>query len=180
MNVIGRYLCVCRSREKLVYMCVYAFVHTAPSVLPSMFRSLVLLQLATGVATSAVVRLRGLPFYANETHIVEFFHGFSMAAILPATAPVDGRPSGEAYVEFSSVEEAWRALKTRQGAIMDRRYIELFPATKHEMDLAAAGIDPRGGYGIIRGFGFGCVEISACAVTRIIVVSIYLASSHIA
>lgn len=27
---------------------------------------------------------------------------------------------------------------------MDRRYIELFPATKQEMELAAAGMDPRG------------------------------------
>lgn len=92
---------------------------------------------------NAVVRLRGLPYHANENHIVEFFHGYAMSAILPATAPIDGRPSGEAYVEFVSPEEAWRALKSRNGALMDRRYIELFPATKQEMELAAAGMDPR-------------------------------------
>lgn len=67
------------------------------------------------ISHTSVVRLRGLPYYANENNIVEFFHGFAMSAILPATAPIDGRPSGEAYVEFVSVEEAWRALKTRQG-----------------------------------------------------------------
>lgn len=27
---------------------------------------------------------------------------------------------------------------------MDRRYIELFQATKQEMEFAAAGMDPRG------------------------------------
>lgn len=29
-------------------------------------------------------------------------------------------------------------------AMMDRRYIELFPSSKQEMELAAAGMDPRG------------------------------------
>lgn len=74
----------------------------------------------------------------------QFFQGFHMTAILPSTIPIDGRPSGEAYVQFSDVNEAWRALQTRNGARMDRRYIELFPASKQEMTFAAQGGDPRG------------------------------------
>ncbi|CDJ32193.1 RRM domain-containing protein, putative [Eimeria mitis] len=90
-----------------------------------------------------VLRLRGMPFNANEQHIVQFFQGFHMTAILPSTIPIDGRPSGEAYVQFSDVNETWRALQTRNGARMDRRYIELFPASKQEMTFAAQGGDPR-------------------------------------
>lgn len=74
----------------------------------------------------------------------QFFQGFHMTAILPSTIPIDGRPSGEAYVQFSDVNETWRALQTRNGARMDRRYIELFPASKQEMTFAAQGGDPRG------------------------------------
>lgn len=73
----------------------------------------------------------------------QFFQGFHMTAILPSTIPIDGRPSGEAYVQFSDVNETWRALQTRNGARMDRRYIELFPASKQEMNFAAQGGDPR-------------------------------------
>eukprot|EP01053_Blabericola_migrator_P004735 Blabericola_migrator_1__4734@NODE_2498_length_2679_cov_71_646631_g1567_i0_p1_GENE_NODE_2498_length_2679_cov_71_646631_g1567_i0NODE_2498_length_2679_cov_71_646631_g1567_i0_p1_ORF_typecomplete_len805_score83_12RRM_1/PF00076_22/0_001RRM_1/PF00076_22/0_00062RRM_1/PF00076_22/3_8e05RRM_5/PF13893_6/3_1e03RRM_5/PF13893_6/1_9RRM_5/PF13893_6/70RRM_7/PF16367_5/7_5e02RRM_7/PF16367_5/50RRM_7/PF16367_5/1_5e02_NODE_2498_length_2679_cov_71_646631_g1567_i0952509 len=90
-----------------------------------------------------VLRLRGLPYGSNENHIVQFFLGFSMTTILPSTVPVDGRPSGEAYVEFVSPEEALRAFQLRQGARIEHRYIELFPASKQEMEYAAAGLDPR-------------------------------------
>eukprot|EP01054_Gregarina_sp_Poly1_P010854 Gregarina_sp_Poly_1__10853@NODE_841_length_6022_cov_31_299244_g608_i0_p2_GENE_NODE_841_length_6022_cov_31_299244_g608_i0NODE_841_length_6022_cov_31_299244_g608_i0_p2_ORF_typecomplete_len172_score25_02RRM_1/PF00076_22/1_8e06_NODE_841_length_6022_cov_31_299244_g608_i021362651 len=90
-----------------------------------------------------VLRLRGLPYGSNENHIVQFFFGFSMTTILPSTVPVDGRPSGEAYVEFVSPEEALRAFQMRQGARIEHRYIELFPASKQEMEYAAAGLDPR-------------------------------------
>eukprot|EP00921_Rhytidocystis_pertsovi_P006389 GHVQ01010899.1.p1 GENE.GHVQ01010899.1~~GHVQ01010899.1.p1 ORF type:complete len:587 (-),score=78.60 GHVQ01010899.1:161-1921(-) len=94
----------------------------------------------------SVIRMRGLPFHANEQHIVNFFNGYHMAAILPSTAPVNGRPSGEAYVQFMNAAEAWRAYNDKQGAPMDRRYIELFAATQREMDFAAAGADPRSTY----------------------------------
>eukprot|EP00922_Rhytidocystis_sp_ex-Travisia-forbesii_P053956 GHVS01080080.1.p1 GENE.GHVS01080080.1~~GHVS01080080.1.p1 ORF type:complete len:544 (+),score=69.89 GHVS01080080.1:81-1712(+) len=90
-----------------------------------------------------VVRMRGLPYHANEQHIVSFFQGYHMAAILPATAPIHGRPSGEAYVQFADSGEAWRAYNERQGSLMDRRYIELFAAPQREMDYAAAGADPK-------------------------------------
>jgi len=89
------------------------------------------------------LRLRGLPYHANENNIVEFFQGYHMKAILPSTVPVHNRPSGEAYVEFHGAEECMRAYRQKNGAMMDRRYIELFPASKQEMDWAADGMDPR-------------------------------------
>eukprot|EP00917_Polyrhabdina_sp_WS-2016_P012155 GHVP01026753.1.p1 GENE.GHVP01026753.1~~GHVP01026753.1.p1 ORF type:complete len:516 (+),score=73.69 GHVP01026753.1:2-1549(+) len=90
-----------------------------------------------------VLRMRGLPFSCNEHHILEFFKGFAMMSVLPSTVPVEGRPSGEAYVEFDSANESMRALQERNKAVMERRYIELFPASKQEMNLAAAGHTPR-------------------------------------
>ncbi|EZG57170.1 putative RNA recognition motif protein, partial [Gregarina niphandrodes] len=72
-----------------------------------------------------------------------FFEGYQMLTILPTTVPVDGRPSGEAYVEFKTAAEASRALRTRQKARMERRYIELFASSKEEMDMAANGWDSR-------------------------------------
>ena len=89
------------------------------------------------------IKLRGLPYGAHEGNICQFFDGFSMRTILPSTVPVDGRPSGIAYVEFVSEHESMRALHARQGALMDTRYIELFPVSKEEMRLAAQGVDPR-------------------------------------
>jgi len=89
------------------------------------------------------LRLRGLPYHANENNIVEFFQGFHMKAILPSTVPVHNRPSGEAYVEFHGSDECMRAYRQKNGAMMDRRYIELFPSSKQEMDWAADGMDPR-------------------------------------
>jgi len=87
--------------------------------------------------------MRGLPYSATETDIVQFFAGFQMLAVLPSTAPINGRPSGEAYVEFASPDEAQRAYIARNRATMGHRYVELFHATKAEMMAAAAGHDPR-------------------------------------
>lgn len=89
------------------------------------------------------IKLRGLPYGANEGNICAFFEGFAMKTILPSTIPVDGRPSGIAYVEFVTEHEAMRALHAKQGALMETRYIELFPVCKEEMRLAAQGVDPR-------------------------------------
>ncbi len=36
-----------------------------------------------------------------------------MLAVLPATMPINGKPSGEAYVEFVSPDEATRALQAK-------------------------------------------------------------------
>lgn len=53
-----------------------------------------------------------------------------MTTILPSTVPVDGRPSGEAYVEFVSPEEAVRAFQVKQNVsdllvVGERRLLSL-------------------------------------------------------
>uniref|UniRef100_A0A0G4HBR1 RRM domain-containing protein n=1 Tax=Chromera velia CCMP2878 TaxID=1169474 RepID=A0A0G4HBR1_9ALVE len=89
------------------------------------------------------LRMRGLPFSASEMEIMTFFQGFQMVSVLPATAPINEKPTGEAYVEFPTIDEASRALAAKQRGAIGHRYIELFYATREEMMAAAAGRDVR-------------------------------------
>jgi len=82
-----------------------------------------------------VVRLRGLPWSARETEITEFF-GEEELKEVQIVYLTDGRASGEALVEFSTVESFQSAfLKNRQH--IGHRYIEIFKSTGMEIDTAA-------------------------------------------
>ncbi|KAK6232172.1 hypothetical protein SCA6_002245 [Theobroma cacao] len=58
-----------------------------------------------------ILKMRGLPFSVKKPEIVEFFGDFKIVEdrIHIACRP-DGKATGEAYVEFASVEEAKRAM----------------------------------------------------------------------
>uniref|UniRef100_A0A7S1Q0T3 RRM domain-containing protein n=1 Tax=Alexandrium catenella TaxID=2925 RepID=A0A7S1Q0T3_ALECA len=89
-------------------------------------------------ATTTVLRMRGLPFKATAADICRFFDGFRVHAVLPLVlSPADGRPRGEAFAEFATVEDCGSALKAKQHASMQQRYVELFPSTTEEMARAA-------------------------------------------
>ena len=55
------------------------------------------------------------------------------------TCTPEGRPKGEAYVEFGSEEAQKEALKRHKNE-MGERYIELFLSTKANMLQARAGL----------------------------------------
>ncbi|XP_029915035.1 G-rich sequence factor 1 [Myripristis murdjan] len=84
-------------------------------------------------AAGGVVRLRGLPFSCTEADIVHFFQGLDIVED-GVTIVLDrrGRNSGEAYVRFSSQEEADKALQ-RDREVMGNRYIEVFPSRGNEI-----------------------------------------------
>ena len=44
----------------------------------------------------------------------------------------DGRATGEAYVEFTSPDESYKAMMDMHRKIMGNRYIELFVSFKEE------------------------------------------------
>eukprot|EP00474_Spongospora_subterranea_P009268 CRZ09726.1 hypothetical protein [Spongospora subterranea] len=92
----------------------------SPSSVPS-FRA------APDLVNSRRVRLRGLPFSATKTDIINFFPGFSldMSSAETYIDPVSGRPNGVGCVSFLSCSEAMRAIKERNHAFMNSRYIEL-------------------------------------------------------
>ncbi|XP_077588404.1 heterogeneous nuclear ribonucleoprotein H isoform X3 [Stigmatopora nigra] len=80
-----------------------------------------------------LVRLRGLPFGCSKEEIVQFFSGLE---IVPngITLPVDiqGRSTGEAFVQFASQDIAEKALKKHKERI-GHRYIEIFKSSRAEV-----------------------------------------------
>uniref|UniRef100_A0A2K6K0W2 RRM domain-containing protein n=1 Tax=Rhinopithecus bieti TaxID=61621 RepID=A0A2K6K0W2_RHIBE len=84
-------------------------------------------------ANDGFVRLRGLPFGCSKEEIVQFFSGLE---IVPngITLPVDlqGRSTGEAFVQFASQEIAEKALKKHKERI-GHGYIEIFKSSRAEV-----------------------------------------------
>ncbi|CAB3409550.1 unnamed protein product [Caenorhabditis bovis] len=85
------------------------------------------------------VRLRGLPFSATDQEIHEFFTGLNVRSV-KFTTGYDGRPSGEAYVEFPTREQGERALDYNRKEI-NRRYIEVFEVTENEYTFAVSRLN---------------------------------------
>uniref|UniRef100_A0A1D1Z8X1 Heterogeneous nuclear ribonucleoprotein F n=2 Tax=Anthurium amnicola TaxID=1678845 RepID=A0A1D1Z8X1_9ARAE len=79
-----------------------------------------------------ILKLRGLPFSATKSDIIEFFGEFELNEDnLHIALRPDGKATGEAYVEFSSAEEAKKAMNKDKMTI-GSRYVELFPSTPEE------------------------------------------------
>lgn len=73
-----------------------------------------------------VVKLRGLPWSATVEEILKFFWDSKVIGGTDGvhmTSSREGRPSGEAFVEFSTEEDLKQALK-RDRDHMGNRYIE--------------------------------------------------------
>lgn len=49
-----------------------------------------------------VVKLRGLPFRANEVDVVEFFQGLDVVDVLLVRNAEDGKFNGDAFVVFGA------------------------------------------------------------------------------
>lgn len=85
---------------------------------------------------STILRLRGLPFRVSTAGIVDWFHeGLEFAnPLTPDCVHIVadyGRPSGTAFVEFTTHEDAEIAMgKDRQ--MMGTRYIEIFESSVEE------------------------------------------------
>jgi len=85
-------------------------------------------QLSTGDAagSAVVVKMRGLPYTATELEIADFFGGLRITAGgVSIGRDANGRPSGEAHVEFSTESDAQAAMGLNRQRI-GSRYIELF------------------------------------------------------
>lgn len=82
--------------------------------------------------------MRGLPFSAGKDDIMEFFKDFTISEeSIHITFNFDGRPTGEAFVEFSNPEDAKSAL-AKDRMTLGSRYIELFPSSNEELGDAIA------------------------------------------
>ncbi|GIL80509.1 hypothetical protein Vretifemale_9703 [Volvox reticuliferus] len=77
-------------------------------------------------ATSPTIKIRGLPYGSSPTEILAFFQTYHY---LPDTLQIGldqlGRPSGEAWLSFSSPQEALRAVRDLNRHYLGNRYLEL-------------------------------------------------------
>lgn len=85
-----------------------------------------------------ILKLRGLPYSVKKPDIVKFFGDFHITEdkIQIACRP-DGKVTGEAYVEFTSAEQARKAM-CKDKMLIGSRYVELFPSAPDEARQAAS------------------------------------------
>ena len=79
-----------------------------------------------------VVRLRGLPYSATEADVRAFLDGVQLsgsADCIVLAHSLNGRPTGEAYVELAD-EQALTLAMTRHKEVMGTRFIEVFNSSK--------------------------------------------------
>lgn len=89
------------------------------------------------------LRMRGLPFAASKEDIIQFFAGYNpIPESVVLTYRNDGRVTGEAYIGFSSTDDAKRAIELHRRS-MGNRYIELFISNKEEQGRALARFGGR-------------------------------------
>jgi len=88
-----------------------------------------------------VVRIRGLPWKATQKQIRDFFEGIKLVRVLILNQ-TDGRPSGDALVEFQNEEDLEKGiLKDKEN--IGERYIDVIKATGEEIDRARGIADPN-------------------------------------
>ncbi|KAM4746303.1 G-rich sequence factor 1 isoform 1-T2 [Anableps anableps] len=96
----------------------------------------ILKKAAEARAEDGVVLLRGLPFSCTEDDIARFFSDLNIAENgITIVTNSRGRISGQAYVQFSSQEEADKALQ-KDRELMGHRYIEVFPSSMDDVQSA--------------------------------------------
>lgn len=99
---------------------------------------------SNGEVQSNVIRMRGLPYDVTPSSIMEFFDGCAIKdgeQGVHLTRDGLGRPSGEAYIEFETVEDAKTGMQFDRKHI-GKRYVELFPSNENEMNFVL----PRSGH----------------------------------
>jgi len=110
-----------------------------------------------------VVRLRGLPWSATPAEILKFLHDVSVCggeSGVHITQTPDGRSTGEAFVVVMSEDQVDKAL-AHSKENMGKRYVEVFRATKGQMEWAVSQDESKGNIGGVvrlRGLPFGCTE----------------------
>ncbi|KAL0389327.1 UNVERIFIED_CONTAM: G-rich sequence factor 1 [Sesamum calycinum] len=85
-----------------------------------------------------ILRMRGLPFSAGKDDIIDFFKNFTLSEeSIHIIFNFEGRPTGEAFVEFATADDAKAAL-AKDRMTLGSRYIELFPSSAEELNEAAS------------------------------------------
>ncbi|XP_026849128.1 heterogeneous nuclear ribonucleoprotein F [Drosophila persimilis] len=109
------------------------------------------------------IRLRGLPWSATHKEILDFLENVNVTnasqGIHLVTSRVDGKNTGEAYVEVATQEDVEEARKLNKAS-MGHRYIEVFTATPKEAKEAMRKIGGHGNAFVVklRGLPYAVTE----------------------
>jgi len=98
-----------------------------------------------GGSGDGVIRLRGLPYGCSKQDIAQFFTGLQICPYgITLTMDQDGRASGDAYVEFATLEDSEKAMGKHKEKI-GHRYIEIFRSSKSDIKyvVGAGGNNTR-------------------------------------
>eukprot|EP01062_Namystynia_karyoxenos_P049989 TRINITY_DN385_c0_g2_i3.p2 TRINITY_DN385_c0_g2~~TRINITY_DN385_c0_g2_i3.p2 ORF type:complete len:694 (+),score=263.57 TRINITY_DN385_c0_g2_i3:84-2084(+) len=84
-------------------------------------------------AGSTIVRCRGMPYSTSAEDVAAFFEGCTLApgGVSMCVGP-QGKPTGEAFVQFAAEEDVSRALR-RHRSHLGGRYVEIFRSSQQEM-----------------------------------------------
>lgn len=85
------------------------------------------MSIPAGLPAFPCVKLRGVPFDAQETDVIDFLHGLDVVDII--FGQKGGRVTGEVFVVVANTRQVDLALQ-RNRFLMGRRYIEVFAARK--------------------------------------------------
>ncbi|XP_017286335.1 G-rich sequence factor 1 [Kryptolebias marmoratus] len=92
-----------------------------------------------------VVLLRGLPYSCTEDEILHFFSGLDIKENgITIVTDYRGRNSGKAFVQFSSQEDADKALQ-KHRELIGHRYIEVFSSSRDSIRSSAREKLPSSG-----------------------------------
>eukprot|EP00884_Botryococcus_braunii_P021068 jgi/Botrbrau1/7645/Bobra.0159s0089.4 len=84
------------------------------------------------------VKLRGIPFNISKAEIIRFFEGCGTIREeqVKIVMGMDGRPSGEAYVEVAGPDAKFRLALSKDRQIMPNssRYVEIFTSNREEVE----------------------------------------------
>ncbi len=90
---------------------------------------------------SHVVRVRGMPYQTTTSEILEFFRGLDPLPDVYMCLNSQGRPTGEAYVQFASAAGCQGAIK-KDHQNLGRRYVEVYLSNATEREKAKARSQP--------------------------------------
>ncbi|GIL84599.1 hypothetical protein Vretimale_14466 [Volvox reticuliferus] len=96
-----------------------------------------------GAHSDSVVKIKSLPFDATQLDIIQFFESFKLKPNgVQLVVRSDNKPTGEAFVDFETPEEAARSIKEKDHKVFSEkfgdRYVRLIQVSRKEMQATLA------------------------------------------
>uniref|UniRef100_A0A1I8BFJ0 RRM domain-containing protein n=1 Tax=Meloidogyne hapla TaxID=6305 RepID=A0A1I8BFJ0_MELHA len=119
------------------------------------------LQMFSQKDAACYLRCRGLPYSASESDVRKFFEDWNVVEV-SFTNSIDGKPTGECYVQFGTPQDATDA-QSKDRQTIGSRYIEVFQVSDIEMEQLMKRLHMKRtmatkGFVRIRGLPYTCTK----------------------